>query len=211
MASRKILKIVVAILFSVVAGYLLVNAKAVYRASKYALSPDSIKFEDPLFQIAKVNSATFATGSMVEKIKSEVPENWLLYPELGIKAPIFWGVSALESNDKMNYGLTHIQTTALPGNGGEGLISGHSSHYWWQKGDYKEIFATLLKAKKGDRFVINKNGLRVYQVDKIYEVGTSDYLDFNASGQEKIKLMTCVPLGTNLRRLMVEARLISVL
>lgn len=219
MSSKLILKIFLAIIVSVVVGYLFINIKAAYKSAVFYLDPESTTDSEALVQLDKVD-AVEAPGSTAPSpdnivvgriLNSEVADDWLSYPELGIKAPIFWDVPVVEANDKMNDGLTHIQSTALPGNGGEGLISGHSSHYWWQKGDYKEIFALLLKAKIGDKFIINKAGMRIYQVDNIYQVSGNEYMQFQTSGEEKVKLMTCVPLGTNLRRLIVEAKLISVL
>lgn len=195
---------------------MLLNAKAAYKSAVYFFDPQSVKDLGLLDQITKVD-ADDSLGDNLSNVNlsiafnSEVADNWLSYPGLGIKAPIFWDVPIEESNEKMNFGLVHILGTALSGNGGEGLISGHSSQYWWQSGDYKEIFAILPKAKKGDRFIINKAGIRVYKVDKIYQVSGSEYMNFNTSGEERIKLMTCVPLGTNLKRLIVEAKLIAVL
>ncbi|MFA5157992.1 MAG: sortase [Patescibacteria group bacterium] len=211
--ARKILKIVFVLVLSVVLGYMLLNARAVYKLVQYRLNPEGLKNPSELSDIQKVavNKSPKQSTSTAESTGFDLRENWFSYPELGIKAPIFWDVPISESNTKMNFGLTHIENTSVPGSGGEGLISGHSSHYWWQKGDYSEVFVNLPKAKIGDRFMINKNGLQVYEIDKKYEVKTSQYLEFETEGPERMKLMTCVPIGTNLRRLIIEGKLINVL
>ena len=213
----KIVKIVLAILLSVCLGYLLLNAKAVYKLVKYAINPESLENPSELLEIKKiaveVPSASVTPSTIThtssEETNFELQANWFSYPRLGISAPVFWKVSTFESNKKMNFGLTHIINTSAPGDGGEGLISGHSSNYWWERGDYNEVFINLPKAQIGDRFIINRNGIKVYEVDKKYEIATNNYLEFSPTGSERMKLMTCVPIGTSLRRLIVEGKLIN--
>jgi LPXTG-site transpeptidase (sortase) family protein len=77
----------------------------------------------------------------------------------------------------------------------------------WQKGNYNEVFANLTKDKIGDKFTINKSGIRIYTVYNIREVNSDNYLDLEKYGNDRVILMTCIPLGTNLRRLLVEGRL----
>lgn len=109
-------------------------------------------------------------------------------------------------------GVVHYPYTANPNQFGNVFITGHSSYYPWAKGNYKDIFATLERLSLGDRYFIYFQGKRyTYQVYEIFEVQPDDVSVLEQPLDKKIStLMTCTPVGTTLRRLIVRAELVNV-
>lgn len=109
-------------------------------------------------------------------------------------------------------GVVHYPYTANPNQFGNVFITGHSSYYPWAKGRYKDIFATLERLSLGDRYFIYFQGEKyTYQVYEIFEVQPDDVSVLEQPLDKKIStLMTCTPVGTTLRRLIVKAELVNV-
>jgi len=136
------------------------------------------------------------------------PNNTIAVPALGISAPIQWQVPQTESAEKtaLASGVIHLDQTALPGTAGSTVISGHSSDYPWSQGQYKSIFAPLLKIKLGTQIILNYQGVEhTYTVQKTYEVKPNDQSVLKQTSTEQLILLTCTPLGTSARRLVVVA------
>lgn len=115
-------------------------------------------------------------------------------------------------DENLNLHLVHYPQTALPGQKGSPVIFGHSTlPQFFNPQDYASIFSTLPNIKQGEEVIITYDKIQyVYQVTKVYEVKPSDVYvlrqDYNQTG---LKLITCVPPGTKLRRLVVESKLIK--
>lgn len=146
------------------------------------------------------------------------PENRIVIPKLGINAPIVRPsmTSLLEKNwagfeediqKALEDGIVHYPGSARPGQAGNFFLTGHSSYYPWAKGDYKEIFARLPELSVGDTYFVYHNGDKhMYRIASKYEVKPTDVsvLD-QPTGKRLSTLMTCTPVGTTLRRLIVQA------
>lgn len=146
-------------------------------------------------------------------ITSSILNNQLVIPRTGVRVPIVWDSSVDESTMLANLrnGVVHYAGTAKPddsikNNSGNVFISGHSSYYNWDDGNYKTVFATLDNLNIGDQFAIGYND-KVY-VYKIFEKVVVNPGDVSVVVQDTSKpiasLMTCVPVGTNLQRLVVK-------
>lgn len=107
--------------------------------------------------------------------------------------------------------LAHLPGTALPGETGNVFITGHSSFAQFYKPDnYKAIFANLPNVKKGDQVLIQA-GAQVFT----YEIKGLNIVDPKNVGVinppepngRYLTLMTCVPPGLYLKRLIVLAEL----
>jgi|CXWL01.1.fsa_nt_gi LPXTG-site transpeptidase (sortase) family protein len=109
-------------------------------------------------------------------------------------------------------GVVHYPYTANPDQFGNVFITGHSSYYSWDKGRYKDIFALLHKMTVGDEYFITfKSKKYRYQVTEIFEIRPNDVSVLAQPVDQKIStLMTCAPVGTTLRRLIVRAQQIGV-
>lgn len=137
----------------------------------------------------------------------------LLIPALNINAPVIADVDGSNQSayDKaLEDGVAQLQGSAKPGQGSNIFIFGHSSFYWWKPGNYKEIFRNLDDLKEGDEIILWYNS-REYQ----YQVTSKQTVDPNQvdvtlpTKEEQVSLMTCVPPGTTLKRLIVVAKRIN--
>jgi LPXTG-site transpeptidase (sortase) family protein len=114
--------------------------------------------------------------------------------------------------EALREGVVRYPFTANPDQFGNVFITGHSSYYPWDKGRYKQIFALLHKLEPGDQYFIFFKGKKyTYQVYDIFEIQPDD-ISVLAQPEElhMSTLMTCTPVGTTLRRLVVQADLVSV-
>lgn len=114
----------------------------------------------------------------------------------------------VDSND-LSKGSVHLPGTALPGEKGNVFISGHSSlDRIFNSG---AVFSKLPDVKKGDQIEVLANGTKFeYKVTEIKIVNPTD-LSVIAPPDSRgrfITLMTCVPPGLNLKRLIVLGKMI---
>lgn len=134
----------------------------------------------------------------------------LVIPKIGVSAPIIWNVPEAQIQDKLLEGVVHYQNTALPGNPGNIFITGHSSYYAWVNSPYKDIFALLEKLTVGDKIYIQyPETTLTYQVKDTKVVSPDELSVMDQGGENRLTLMSCVPVGTNLNRLIVTALPIS--
>lgn len=130
----------------------------------------------------------------------------LAIPKLGIKS-----ATAKISGDDLAKSLIHYRGTALPGQRGNAVIFGHSIlPQFFNPENYLSIFSTLPTLKKGDEVSISYDGINyTYRVEEMYEVGPQDIQVLEQRYDDSyVTLITCVPPGTYLRRLVVKGRLV---
>lgn len=121
-----------------------------------------------------------------------------------------WGELERDIQDALRSGVVHYPGTALPGENGNIVITGHSSYYAWDAGRFKDVFALLHDVQMGDKIIVYFNQKKfVYEVFDIKKVSPKDVDVLAPSEKEQLTLITCTPIGTNLRRLIVTARLVE--
>ncbi len=116
----------------------------------------------------------------------------------------------------LNESLIAYPGTALPGNSGAPVIFGHSVlrqfYYPSEKNPkrYTSIFSYIMTLKKGDQILITyKDVTYTYIVTEKSEVKPEDvYILSQQYDARRLKLVTCVPEGTYLRRGVVTAQLV---
>ncbi len=138
--------------------------------------------------------------------------NRLTIPKLKINAPIIFSdsVSPHQIKKDLKMGVIHYPNTALPGENGNVFIIGHSSDYFWRAGNYNQVFALLDKLKNGDLIAVYYQGKKYnYSVLESFQVSSQETWIMNSTSEPIITLMTCWPVGTNLRRLVVRGRLVK--
>lgn len=118
--------------------------------------------------------------------------------------------NVLVDSNELSKGLVHLPGSSLPGEKGNVFISGHSalSPIFSFK---KAIFGQLSDLKKGDQIMVEAGGTKfVYQVFELKIVDPKDVSVINPpDGQGRyISLMTCVPPGLNLKRLVILGKMI---
>lgn len=177
--------------------FLCVNLPAYLHIAKYKINPDEISVQPPSTENSQEKKYPQKTTSQ---------SNRLIIPKIGVDAPIIWGVSDEESVEKLRQGIIHIDSTGKPNEDKNVFLSGHSSNYWWEKGDYNSVFALLPQMTEGDEIFVTYDGMIYkYTVDSREEVeknAASKFLNFESS---RLTLMTCTPVGTNLKRLIIGA------
>ncbi|MCF7846363.1 MAG: sortase [Candidatus Peribacteraceae bacterium] len=149
------------------------------------------------------------------------PDNRLIIPALGIHAPIKtatgvnldaanWDDIEAQIQDALRDGVVNFPGTAKPGDQGNAFITGHSSYYPILPGRYKDIFALLPEIEIGTDIEVWQNEKKfTYRVNNKYEVSPSAVDVLENTENPQLTLMTCTPLGTALRRLIVTAELVE--
>lgn len=104
-------------------------------------------------------------------------------------------------------GVVHYPGTPTPNKSGNIVLTGHSSYYPWNPGRYKDVFAVLHNINIGDEIVMfhkqKKYSYTVTQIDKVYP---EDVKVLGDAGDDRLTLITCTPIGTNIKRLIVTAK-----
>ncbi|MFA5792373.1 MAG: sortase [Candidatus Gracilibacteria bacterium] len=150
-------------------------------------------------------------------------DNRIKIPGLKIDAPIvepLLGINAIESNDWVGLeeqiretllqGVVHYPGTANPGQKGNAFFTGHSSNVFWELSEFNTVFALLPKIKIGDDIVLTYNQNEYhYRVIGKKEVYPTDVSSLEQGDDYKLTLVTCTPVGTAFRRLIVTAELIK--
>jgi len=108
--------------------------------------------------------------------------------------------------------MIHYVGTSLPGEWGNAVVFCHSVlPQFFNPQNYKTICSTLPTVEIGDEILVFFDGIEYrYQIMEMVEVEPEDIsvLDQNTNG-EYLSMITCVPPGTYLKRLVVRARLID--
>ncbi|MDP3685545.1 MAG: class D sortase [bacterium] len=142
----------------------------------------------------------------------------LTIERLGIRVPIVWSASTEEDvlQHDLERGAIHYPGTAIPGSVGNAFIAAHSSDYPWKPGQYKRVFAQLGALKVGDDDIVvtyrDRGGTTRrfrFRVAETAVVRDDDERMFAQGDAPELTLVTCWPLGTSWRRLMVKTVLVE--
>ncbi|MDD3532238.1 MAG: sortase [Candidatus Shapirobacteria bacterium] len=113
--------------------------------------------------------------------------------------------------EDLSRNLIQYGGTAYPGDFGNAVIFGHSVlPQFFNPKDYMTIFSLLPTMEYGDEILVDFDGARYrYQVEEMVEVKPDDLSILEQRFDDSyLSMVTCVPPGTYLRRLVVRARLI---
>ena len=194
------------------------EAKAVLEAS----SGSSVQIDpDMLLPVVEGEKETQKTYNWLDQ--PVVPtDNRLVIPKLGKSVPLVnmstehiegenWSDLEKQIQDGLRQGVVHYPGTAAPGQTGNVFITGHSSYYPWDPGAYKDVFAVLGQLNVGDEYYVYYNQKKfTYVVREKFEVNPDNVNVLQQPHDKKIStLMTCTPVGTTLRRLIIRADDIS--
>lgn len=141
----------------------------------------------------------------------DVPASKIRYYNLSIPKLKIEGATVKIAGDDLAKNLIHYKGTALPGKPGNTVIFGHSTlPQLFDPKNYLSIFSTLPTLKKGDEIKIDYDGIvYTYQVEEMFEVKPTDFGVLEQKYDDSyLTLITCVPPGTYLRRLVVKSRLV---
>lgn len=150
--------------------------------------------------------------AMVPEKDQEAQEFRLDIPKLNlVNATVKLGGSDL------NKSLITYPGTAKPGEFGAPVIFGHSVlRQFYNPSEknprrYMSIFSTIMTLQKGDEIFVTFEGVKYkYIVQEKTEVKPTDvYILSQQYDAQRLKLVTCTPEGTYLRRGVVTAQLVS--
>lgn len=216
-------KLWIIFLFVFVFVYIGLNYEALYTKLKFWYQSDitNSQFKNPNQTLVSQLPSPYlsengswqlpTTTDKKAKESISIANNQLYIPKIDVRAPIIWNIEADMAIDRLRDGVVHIKPTALPGDyHGNVFITGHSSYYPWDPGKYKQIFSLLPDLKKGDQIYIQShNSLFKYQVFQKMVVKPEETWVMKPIDRSIVSLMTCVPIGTSLRRYIVRAEQIS--
>ncbi|MBT7929043.1 sortase [Candidatus Peregrinibacteria bacterium] len=147
------------------------------------------------------------------------PTNRIIIPKLHLNVPLItpsyqsllneeWDELEEDIQDALQLGVVHYPGTARPGQAGNFFITGHSSYYPWAPGAYKSVFAGLHQLEPGDEYWIYYGGDKHrYIVQEKKEVKPTNVNVLDQPINKRIgTLMTCTPIGTTLRRLIITSQ-----
>lgn len=172
----------------------------------------SSKYDLPVAVDTNGSSVTGNVTTLFDQKTALFAIDSIVIPKINVDAPIIY----LNTTDNATIietvkdGVGHYYGTAMPGHNGNVFLTGHSSYYWWSGGKYNQVFANLNKLKSGDLIYIYYQSKKfVYQVNNTFVVEPSRVDVLSQTAEPTITLMTCTPVGTNLRRLIVQGTLIN--
>lgn len=173
--------------------------------SQILISP--VKTNKQILGISVQNKNNFP--AFVSSLTRETQPNYSVFtmsiPKLKMeKSNVF-----VDSND-LSKGLVQLPGSALPGEKGNLFISGHSALSKFFAGE-NAPFAKLTDLKRGDEISVQAGSTKfVYKVVEIKVVDPTDLSVIPALEEQGryISLMTCVPPGLNLKRLIVIGKMI---
>ncbi len=129
--------------------------------------------------------------------------------KIGVVAPVIPDVDGSNKEAYINAlyeGIAHYRGTAYPEEGSNVFLFGHSSSAIGS-GDYKEIFKDLGELEFGDKIKLTYLGKNLdYTVSEKRVVENTEVSVLDSTDEEQLTLMTCWPIGTNNKRLIVIAK-----
>lgn len=139
------------------------------------------------------------------------PTNNLRIAKINVGANVHWDVEEGDILNQLKSGVAHYKGTSKPGEGGNIFIVGHSSNYPWIISSYNSVFALLDKLAPGDRIELSDNTHNyVYEVKSTRIIKPGDVSVLDSTSKETLSLLTCWPIGTSLKRMIVQAELLYV-
>lgn len=219
--------IVTLVIFAVLLA--LMNIPALYQVAQYNVGKAFININSPMNELVDIKQAPqedFAISSNPEIQKRQIPhlsldimptDNRIVIPRIDKNIPIVRVTSenlvkrdfnALEAQmqDALKNGVVHYPGTSIPGEPGNFAVTGHSSYFPWDAGRFKDVFALLHEVAIGDKIIVYWNQKKyVYEVQEKEVVLPNDVDILKSNQEDKLTLITCTPVGTNLKRLVVTA------
>ena len=141
-------------------------------------------------------------------------ETRLIIPKLNVDVPLNFGVSLDGVMDAMNRGVVHYRingASAYPGEVGNFVVMGHSAGDIYSSNQYKFIFSGLERLEVGDIMYVHYNSIRyTYRMvgsEIIWPTEVSKLVI--DTDKPMMTLVTCWPLGTSQKRLLISAEQIG--
>jgi LPXTG-site transpeptidase (sortase) family protein len=185
-----------------------------------------VSLETPLNQFRDnpnapvLENLDFVANTDIPKLNLEVtpPGTRVIIPRLQSNVPVIsmstntliskdWNALEQEIQQALRSGVVHYPGTPFPSQSGNVVLTGHSSYYPWDPGRFKDVFAILHQATVGDDIIVFHNQKKyTYKITDIKTVLPTQVDVLGDTGDNRLTLITCTPIGTNLKRLIVTAK-----
>ncbi len=177
-----------------------------------AIEPEIIDEELDYTNLSNWFSTTTIPDSGLPELDYNITSYIIDIPKLNISNAV-----VKVGGTDLNKSLISFNGTALPGDKGAPVIFGHSIlRQFYNPSEknprrYKSIFSTIMTLKKGDKIYLTAGGVKyTYMVVHKKEVKPDDvYILTQKYDTKQLKLVTCTPEGTYLRRGVVTAQLVE--
>ena len=168
--------------------------------------------------VAQSSASSSESGVPALNIKVMPSDTRIVIPRIFKNIPVIgasnssliardWDALEKDIQQALRNGVVHYPGTSLPGERGNVVITGHSSFYAWDPGRFKDVFGLLHELKPKDRIYLFHNQKQyAYEVFDIRVVKPTEIDVLGQTNDERLTLITCTPLGTNLKRLIVTAK-----
>lgn len=144
------------------------------------------------------------------------PDPRIIIPKINVDAPVIYGAASDKQSQlvAMEKGVAHFSipgANALPGQIGNIVLAAHSSNDAFARGEYKFVFAQNEKLTKGDVIYLNYESKRyTYKITSMEVVLPTEVSKVQLkTDKPMLTLVSCVPIGTADKRLLVFAEQIS--
>ena len=218
---------IIAVFLVIVGLFFLANAAYPIISYQLLISPrfsPSFVSSNPEAAIAQSFGTTETPGTQIDLLDLTRASNWfpeenvifdesqttfytLSIPKLGItEAKVTLG-------DDLKKALVQYPGTAAPGRFGNTVIFGHSVlPQFFNPKNYVSIFSTLPTLRPKDEIYVNFNQVKYkYIVEQMIEVAPNDISILAQRYDDSyLTLITCVPPGTYMKRLIVRSRLTKI-
>lgn len=205
-------------------GYILINWSALselfaYRFGNHQAAEQTVQPEAINTDLSMLTDQ----GQKIPPLNLQIvpPDMRIIIPKISRNVPVVpvptanlidrdWGALEKDIQKALQDGVVHYPGTAYPDQIGNVVITGHSSYFPWDPGRFKDVFALLHDLKLKDEVIVYYDQKKfVYQVDEI-KVVTPDKIDvLGPTADSRLTLITCTPIGTNEKRLIVKAKLVE--
>lgn len=170
------------------------------------------------FYIKKYSEVAFNFSSGTEReekkeiLNSEIKNFGIKIKKIDVAIPVIENVDGAEKeiyNKELQKGVAHLKGSALPGEGDNIFIFGHSSSFPGS-GPYSKIFAELNNLQVGDKIIVFYKGEQYnYFVFEKEIVDKGNVSVAKSTNEEQLTLMTCWPIGTKRERLVIKAKILE--
>ncbi len=165
------------------------------------LSPTKEKFVKEEFSEGSIEESVRGANIILDKKILEEVNTSLSIEKVFVDGKIFQGVDAYT----MDKGFWHFPSSTYPGHRGNFVVIGHR---FMNIPPAKDTFYNLDKVNIGDEIKVNHSeGDYTYIVTEIKEVEANDLSVVKETDDYRLTLITCTPLWTSERRLVVIAKL----
>lgn len=144
------------------------------------------------------------------------PESKIYIPKIRVDADVIYDttpdhVSQMKAMEKGVAWFGIAGANSKPGQVGNTVLSGHSSNDWLESGDNKFVFARLEQLQLGDMIYLHYNTTRYsYTITKREIVKPTEINKLvYETDRPVLTLITCTPLGTSEKRLLLTADQVS--